>query len=96
MVVHEQALLALDRDDKPRPTPESSRGSTMEAAEQRVERPSVSSDLGLNREEILAGRPFYLRAGMSVSTGMSTCTSASVSVSERVRERGWAGMRACV
>ena len=73
--VNEQALLALDRDDKPRPTPESSRGSTMEAAEQRVERPSVSSDLGLNREEILAGRPFYLRAGMSVSTGMSTCTS---------------------
>ena len=44
----------------------------MEAAEQRVERPSVSSDLGLNREEILVGRPFYLRAGMSVSTGMST------------------------
>ena len=84
MVVHEQALLALDRDDKPRPTPESSRGSTMEAAEQRVERPSVSSDLGLNREEILVGRPFYLRAGMSVSTGMG------------VRERGWAGRRACV
>ena len=73
--MHEQALLALDRDDKPRPTPESSRGSTMEAAELRVERPSVSSDLGLNREEILAGRRFYLWAGMSVSTGMSTCTS---------------------
>ena len=85
MAVHEQALLALDRDDKPRPTPESSRGSTMEAAEQRVERPSVSSDLGLNREEILAGRPFYLRAGMSVSTGMSTCTSTSVSESARAR-----------
>ena len=48
--LHEQALLALDRDDKPRPTPESSRGCTMEAAEQRVERPSVSSDLSLNRE----------------------------------------------
>ena len=57
--MHEQALLALDRDDKPRPTPESSRGSTMEAAEQRVERPSVSSDLGPDCEEILAGRPFY-------------------------------------
>ena len=76
MVVYEQALLALDRDDKPRPTPESSRGFTTEA-EQRVERPSVSS-------EILAGRPFYLRAGMSVSTGMG------------VRERGWTGRRACV
>ena len=63
-------MLALDRDDKPRPTPESSRGYTTEAAEQRVERPSVSSDLGPNREEILAGRPFYLRAGMSVSTGI--------------------------
>ena len=75
MAVHEQALLALDGDDKPRPTLESSRGFAMEAAEQRVERPSVSSDLGLNREEILVGRPFYLRAGMSVSTGMSTCTS---------------------
>ena len=59
MVAHEQALLALDRDDKPRPTPESSRGSTTEAAEQRVERPSVSSDLGPDCEEILAGRPFY-------------------------------------
>ena len=44
--VHEQALLALDRDDKPRPTPESSRGSTTETPEQRVERPSVSSELG--------------------------------------------------
>ena len=85
MVVYEQALLALDRDDKPRPTPQSSRGSTTEAAEQRVERPSVSSDLGPNREEILAGRPFYLRAGMSVSTGMSTCTSTSVSESARAR-----------
>ena len=65
-------MLALDRDDKPRPTPESSRGSTMEAAEQRVERPSVSSDLGSDCEEILAGRPFYVRAGMSVSTDIST------------------------
>ena len=44
--------------------------STAEATEQQVERPSVSSDLGPNREEILAGRPFYLRAGMSVSTGI--------------------------
>ena len=86
MAVHEQALLALDRDDKPRPTPESSRGSTTEAAEQRVERPSVSSDLGPDCEEILAGRPFYLRAGMSVSTGMSTCTSTSVSA-ESARAR---------
>ena len=60
MAVHEQAWLAPDRDDKPRPTPESSRGSTTEAAEQRVERPSVSSDLGPDCEEILAGRPFYL------------------------------------
>ena len=34
-------------------------GFTTEAAEQRVERPSVSSDLGPNCEEILAGRPFY-------------------------------------
>ena len=59
MVAHEQALLALDRDDKPRPIPESSRGFTTEAAEQRVERPSVSSDLGPDCEEILAGRPFY-------------------------------------
>ena len=83
--MHEQALLALDRDDKPRPTPESSRGSTTEAAEQRVERPSVSSDLGPDCEEILAGRPFYLRAGMSVSTGMSTCTSTSVSEGARAR-----------
>ena len=72
MAVHEQALLALDRDDKPRPIPESSRGSTTEAAEQRVERPSVSSDLGPDCEEILAGRPFYVRAGMSVSTDIST------------------------
>ena len=92
MAVHEQALLALDRDDKPRPTPESSRGSTTEAAEQRVERPSVSSDLGPDCEEILAGRPFYLRAGMSVSTGMSTCTSTSVSGSARARVGREAGV----
>ena len=92
MAVHEQALLALDRDDKPRPTPESSRGSTMEAAEQRVERPSVSSDLGPDCEEILAGRPFYLRAGMSVSTGMSTCTSTGVSESARARVGREAGV----
>ena len=79
MVVYEQALLALDRDDKPRPTPQSSRGSTTEAAEQRVERPSVSSDLGPNCEEILAGRPFYLRAGMSVSTaGMKRLQEVSL------------------
>ena len=44
----------------------------------------MSSDLGPDCEEILAGRPFYLRAGMSVSTGMG------------VRERGWTGRRACV
>ena len=92
MVVYEQALLALDRDDKPRPTPQSSRGSTTEAAEQRVERPSVSSDLGPDCEEILAGRPFYLRAGMSVSTGMSTCTSTSVSESARARVGREAGV----
>ena len=97
MVVHEQALLALDRDDKPlqrscmsrlcwhsTETTSHCNGSTTEAAEQRVERPSVSSDLGPDCEEILAGHPFYLRAGMSVSTGMG------------VRERGWAGRRACV
>ena len=87
MAVHEQALLAPDRDDKPRPTPESSRGSTTEAAEQRVERPSVSSDLGPDCEEILAGRPFYLRA-VSVEcqqsllmhghcSGLSSLSSAS-------------------
>ena len=95
MVVYEQALLALDRDDKPRPTPQSSRGSTTEAAEQRVERPSVSSDLGPDCEEILAGRPFYLRAGMSVSTGMSTCTSTSVSA-ESARARVGREASVCV
>ena len=42
------------------------------SSEQRVERPSVSSDLGSDCEEILAGRPFYVRAGMSVSTDIST------------------------
>ena len=45
----------------------------------------MSSDLGPDCEEILAGRPFYLQAGMSVSTGMSTCTSTSVSEGARAR-----------
>ena len=45
----------------------------------------MSSDLGPDCEEILAGHPFYLRAGMSVSTGMSTCSSTSVSESARAR-----------
>ena len=83
--VHEQALLALDRDDKPRPTPESSRGSTLEAAEQRVERPSVSSDLGSDCEEILAGRPFYLL----LLTGRQECEHGHWRARARVgREAG--------
>ena len=45
----------------------------------------MSSDPGPDCEEILAGRPFYLQAGMSVSTGMSTCTSTSVSEGARAR-----------
>ena len=44
-------------------------GSTTEAAEQRVERPSVSSDLGPDCEEILAGRPFYLWGGYECEHG---------------------------
>ena len=49
----------------------------------------MSSDLGPDCEEILAGRPFYLRAGMSVSTGMST------NAATRPPEEATANERAC-
>ena len=89
MVVHEQALLALDRADKPRPTPESSRqglhhgggrAASREAVRELRSRPQSRGDLGgapllfTGRHECehghehlheLAGRPFYLWAGMS-------------------------------
>ena len=55
----------------------------------------MSSDLGPDCEEILAGRPFYLRAGMSVSTGMSTCTSTAKRERECESEGGQGGERVC-
>ena len=56
----------------------------------------MSSDLGPDCEEILAGRPFYLRAGMSVSTGMSTCTAEHERERECESEGGQGGGRVCV
>ena len=55
----------------------------------------MSSDLGPDCEEILAGRPFYLRAGMSVSTGMSTSEHEHGRERESESEGGQGGGRVC-
>ena len=55
----------------------------------------MSSDLGPDCEEILAGRPFYLRAGMSVSTGMAEHLLEHERERECESEGGQGGERVC-